>query len=136
MVAAFCQSSDLLADPNRYLDPRYATATAQNGIWSTVLDTFSAQLRALPDTAFDAELPEMDVFLITQLESIRSNLSGKISLQPNDNHKLISSAWTRLRDVASQKFGWQLPADIGEVIPSSDLEELEEGEDAPVVVDA
>lgn len=87
-----------------------------------LLITLAAQIFAIPESAFDAELPEMDVWFMEELEELRSvvaTLGG------------MDEAWNGLRSVAKERFNW----DVSELHGDDDDSDEEEGEYAPVVVE-
>jgi A1 cistron-splicing factor AAR2 len=99
------------------------SAAAINRTYKLLLVTLAAQIFAIPETAFDAELPEMDVWFMEELEELRGVLA---------TFGGMDEAWNGLRSVAKERFNW----DISD-LHSDDANESdeEEGEYAPVVVE-
>ncbi|KAL1411572.1 hypothetical protein Q8F55_002536 [Vanrija albida] len=98
-----------------------------------LVTTLAAQLDALPLTAFQTELPDLDVFYQDELEALRKSLGralgspGWWALAPR-----LRAAWAGLEKSAG-RFGWALgPLPAGD--EDSD-EDDEDGEYAPVVVE-
>lgn len=130
------------------------TLFAQSSISANDLDTYidflsllHNQLTALRPEFFVEDLPELESFFISTLETLRQNL------KPVVEH--IAQPWTALQDLVPDKFGWSLKpvsgfmpvqpgtthynlasqeGQSGRVMDDEDLL-AEEGDDAPVVVE-
>ena len=108
-------------------------------IYKELLKTLRVEIEALPDGVFDTELPEMDVFYLDQLESLRKNLASAIWGEVEEGttwteleRQSFKSLRNALRDSAWKKWKW----DIDELSHRVDEEdEDEEGEYAPVVIE-
>lgn len=104
-----------------------------------------AQLEALPAGVFGTELPELDVWFVEELGSLRSGICRALGRQGGlweklvDQHRVFAK-WEELRNAARKKYGWVLGElstssggiDLGEENGGSDDED---GEYAPVIVD-
>ncbi|WWD17185.1 hypothetical protein CI109_101623 [Kwoniella shandongensis] len=151
-LTLLCQSPSFLSTPPDYLpsssDKNIKTIRR---LYLSLLHTLSAELEALPANSFEGELPEMDLFYLDQIESLRKNLAGAMWQSSSSgsagagagaggetgwkegDREVLKSNWNRLRDVGWKKWNW----DIDEIthIVEDDEEEEEEGEYAPVVVE-
>lgn len=140
LLTIFARSHSLLATPEKYLPPSSASSLVQQILptYIALLNTLSAQLGALPDNAFDAELPEMDVFYFDEIESLRQGLVGGVGRDDPD----VLAAWEGLRKSA-KRWGWAISPLSGKTIASpgheheveEEEESEEEGEYAPQVVE-
>lgn len=139
-----CQSSSFLISPSSFLSPPKQNPNAHVGegmkiLYKELLKSLRVEIEALPDGVFDTELPEMDVFYLDQLESLRRNLASAIWGEVEEGTawtdlelQSFKSLWNALRDSAWKKWMW----DIDELSHRVDEEdEDEEGEYAPVVVE-
>lgn len=89
--------------------------------------TLAAQLGALPETAFDAELPEMDVWFMDEISELRGIVK---SLGVG-----LDQDWKSLCAVVKERFGWNVEQLQAVNADDGDEDEDEEGEYAPVVVE-
>jgi A1 cistron-splicing factor AAR2 len=131
---------------------RYITSTGNDQssgrtirqLYITFIQVVTAQLAALPEGVFDTELPELDIWLLGELDALRNNLreavrpgvasawsgEGNKGLQARSD---VETAWDDLIK-AGQRFRWELePLCLRDT--NCDEESEEEGEYAPVVVD-
>ncbi|OXG24816.1 A1 cistron-splicing factor AAR2 [Cryptococcus neoformans Tu401-1] len=144
ILALLCQSSSFLISPSSFLSPPKQNPNAHVGegmkiLYKELLKSLRVEIEALPDGVFDTELPEMDVFYLDQLESLRRNLASAIWGEVEEGtawtdleRQSFKSLWNALRDSAWKKWMW----DIDELSHRVDEEdEDEEGEYAPVVVE-
>lgn len=133
LLTLFSRSHHLLASPEHYLP---ATTPSQvHKVYIALLHTLAAQLSALPDHAFDAELPEMDLFYLDEIEQLRQGLAAGAGGGEGE----IQTAWEALRKSA-RRWGW----DLDPLLPLSvrtaggteeEDESEEEGEYAPQIVE-
>lgn len=95
-----------------------------------LIRTLAAQLRSLPQTAFDTELPSVDTFIKGEIEQLRQSISAALA-EPGwwGLAQRVAREWAALQRAAT-KFGWDI-----EALGSGDDDEDEEGEYAPQVVD-
>lgn len=136
----FARSSQIHLRPSEYISSsRHADLRAT---YINLVLTLTAQVQALPDSVFDTELPELDVWFNEEFEYLRRNLGSAIgvegSLWVKSNEQELLNTWEAMRVVARQKFGWQIGALSGLGSTDRDLyeeEEDEEGEYAPVIVE-
>lgn len=136
LLTLFTRSHSLLVTPEKYI-PSSSAEKAIIPTYIALLNTLSAQLTALPDNAFDAELPEMDVFYMDEIESLRQGLQSAGSKRRDDPGVL--AAWEGLRKSA-KRWGWTIaPLLEGRRDQNKDeemeSESEEEGEYAPQVVE-
>ncbi|KAK4684923.1 A1 cistron-splicing factor AAR2, partial [Tremellales sp. Uapishka_1] len=126
-LALLCRASSALKLPTSLTVPMRST-------YISLLHTLASQLSALPRNAFDAELVEMDIFYLDELEALRLNLIASLgagSLWKQDEERL-RSAWQVLKNAAARSFDW----DVGDLVSvAEESDEEEQGEYAPVVVD-
>jgi len=99
--------------------------------------TIAAQLAALPESAFETELPEMDVLYLDEIEALRCNLSAVLAEWTTGEQVGIREAWRKLRAIAKDQYRWKIKDLSYQMSLGEDEEdEDEEGEYAPVVVEA
>ena len=103
--------------------------------YTALIDTLAAQLTALPDSAFETELPEMDLFYLDEIEVLRTNFAAAHGGWTTSEQAGLDRAWSKLRAVAREKFGWQVGA-LSYPIELEEDEEYEQGEYAPVIVES
>lgn len=132
LLSLFCRSTDLQSDTSKYLKhPGSLEAT-----YTSLLDTICAHLIALPETAFDTELPELDAFMMDALSTLRLNMAAPTV---SETAAILESnqAWRRLDAVARDKWSWDIGG--GSAIIEHDengrVDFDEEDEYAPVIVD-
>lgn len=103
-------------------------------MYISLVETVTAQLTALPDAAFETDLPEMDVFYLDEIEALHSNLAGALGGWSDAEQNKVQEAWARLQLGAKDKWRWQLD-DLSRAVGVDEEDEEEEGEDAPIVVE-
>ena len=140
-LALFCRSSDILLDPKTYLSLELRPAPTIRTWLVKLLETLAAHLAALPDGVFETELPEMDTYYLGELENLRMNIAASLARPAGhciwkdaEQIRSVMDAWESLR-VAARRWGWALGAPNPTMVDVEDEDE-EEGEYAPVVVDA
>ena len=133
LLTLFCQSSSILHVSTALLD-----GEARKGVRNMYMDllgTVGAQLAALPASAFETELPDMDVFYLDTIASLRVNLMAAVGGWTDDEQSQVDTAWRDLQQTARGAWRW----DIGPLTQASEiaeeLEDEEEGEYAPTIVD-
>jgi A1 cistron-splicing factor AAR2 len=92
-----------------------------------VISTLTAQLHAIPDGSFETELPEFDMFLLDEIESLRHDIAS------SPYRASLTTEWEELRRVG-QRWHWDITG-LSQTDVEEDEESDEEGEYAPVVVD-
>jgi hypothetical protein len=100
--------------------------------YSSLLETVNTQLQAVPETFFTVELAGtgMEDFWFSEIEALHRNYSlNAAGMEPS-----MDAAISNLKATASSKFGWEI-AEIKSVDGDEDDEAIEEGEDAPVIVE-
>ncbi|WRT66488.1 uncharacterized protein IL334_003447 [Kwoniella shivajii] len=144
-----CQSPTFISSPDTYLDTSTSSSSSPKHVQNTyraLIDTLAAQISSIPEGTFDTELPELDVFYLDQIETVKRSLAiamwGLNGTQKWDEmiKKDMQVSWGKLEE-SSKKWGWE----IGDLTISSsgfngeeedgDNEEEEEGEYAPVIVE-
>lgn len=112
------------------------------------------ELAFLDDEFFSSQMPGIDIFMLNELDALCLSLS---EASPHWNAvggpggaiwRVVVERWDKITNVTTEKFGWQLSMIKGskrhgypgaqrtrEQEDEVDLEDLEEGEDAPVIVD-
>ena len=108
------------------------------------VETVTAQLSFLPPDFFSTQLPSLERFLLDSLEALKRGMEDALPAYPTDHvvWKAMLDRWTRLADTTVERFGWQLGMVRGSrhrFVSTEDdgvaIEDLEEGEDAPVIVE-
>lgn len=116
----------------------------------SLIKILGAQLGTLPAGVFDAELPEMDVWYIDEIEALRAGIRGGAGRVVDveiempvwadmEGMREVEDAWSGLKRSA-RRFGWdilalELETGGGRAASTEDEEDDEEGEYAPVVVE-
>ena len=134
LLKLFCRSSHILVSAADYLQIDDADSAVRQA-YTALIDTLAAQLTALPDSAFETELPEMDLFYLDEIEVLRTNLAAAHGGWTTSEQAGLDRAWSQLRAVAREKFGWQVGA-LSYPIELEEDEEYEQGEYAPVIVES
>ena len=135
ILALFCRSTHILVSAGEYLSTKDTDSSLRQA-YTASLDTLASQLKTLPDSAFETELPEMDVFYLEELEALRENLGTAYRRWNVEEQALLDQEWNRLRSAVKDKWGWQIatltpPPELGD---DDDLDG-EEGEYAPIIVE-
>jgi A1 cistron-splicing factor AAR2 len=107
-------------------------------LYLLLLRTLAAELQSLPETFFtvDLEGTGMQDFWREELQALCSTLThGRVGTPTLESTHAtpMREAVSRLRKIAEERFQWTLKA--SDELTNSDDEPLEEGEDAPIVVD-
>jgi hypothetical protein len=100
--------------------------------YSALLETIDMQLQAVPETFFTVELAGtgMEDFWFSEIEAlIRNYTINAPGIEPS-----VDAAISNLKKTALSKFGWEI-AEVNALHVDEDEDELEEGEDAPVIVE-
>lgn len=121
--------------------------------YACFLTLFHAQLAFLDDAFFSEQMPGLDLFLLGELDALREGLSDaarewQIATGGQaDVWTLVVAKWDAVTALAMERFGWdvgvirgtkmgfaggQVPRGDAEDV---DIEDLEDGEDAPVFVE-
>jgi A1 cistron-splicing factor AAR2 len=142
LLTLLCHSPAFLISPSQFLPAQIRAGSTGSPCslaceaYVVLLDTLAAQLAALPQGAFETELPEMDVFYLSEIETLRvglraASIRGEEKWCEEERQK-IQLAWERLKG-ATMGLGW----DAGDIEKSGvdSEEEDEEGEYAPVIVE-
>jgi A1 cistron-splicing factor AAR2 len=98
-----------------------------------LVDTLTTQLRILPDTFFTIDLAGtgMEDFWYNEIETLVRNYA----LHSGDGNVRIDEAVSSLRLLVDERYGWTLP-DIRSLRNQAEDEDyLEEGDEAPLVVE-
>ncbi|KAL8293021.1 hypothetical protein RQP46_000715 [Phenoliferia psychrophenolica] len=157
LFALFARSSTLLLPPAKRPSPTSESSSSLLKLeilpfYVCLLTVFHAQIAFLDDAFFSEQMPGLDTFLLTELDLLREALSDAAREWPLEGGppfevwKLVVAKWDALTALVMERFGWevgvirgtksgfaggQIRRDPDEV----DIEELEEGEDAPVFVE-
>ena len=124
LLPLFTRSKRLLIDPKAYLE----SSADIKAIISAFICAVAVQITAFPAGTFETELPELDVFYLDEIESLRSHiLAAGHTTSPK-----IEAAWKELQKAGTQ-WGWSITDLSSTSAAESDSEE--EGEYAPVVVE-
>lgn len=120
-------------------------------LYASLLSVLHAELSHLDPGFFETQLPSLSDTILASLDALRTSLIDAspmwepITGSSKDVWTTVVKNWKRLSEVAMERFGWELgmvgmrawerehkrKRDEGEV----DLEDLEEGDDAPVLVE-
>lgn len=103
-------------------------------LYVQLLRTLSSQLQSLSDTFFSVDLAGTGLqdFWRQELEALcLSIVRGHSERYPVP--RALEEAMAELRSVTQKRFQWELP--VGRSESGGDDKSLEEGEDAPVIVD-
>ncbi|KAL7421629.1 hypothetical protein Q5752_003398 [Cryptotrichosporon argae] len=124
--------------PTALLDPAASAApfapAALRRAYLALIHTLAAQLLALPDNVFDADLPEMDVFCLGEIAQLGRNVGAALAARRaawGDVAGEVERAWAALQR-AGRRWGWAID-DLGAAGGADDSDE--EGEYAPIVVE-
>jgi A1 cistron-splicing factor AAR2 len=107
-------------------------------LYLQLLRTLAAQLQSLPETFFTVDLAGtgMQDFWREELQALCSNLArahvDTAMPKPNPMSGPMQEAVSHLKRIARERFQWTFDAQDDS---DSEDEDLEEGEDAPVIVD-
>lgn len=127
-------------------------------LFASFLQVLHSQFSFLDPSFFSTQLPSLESHLLSSLSSLRSSLSDAAPewyALPNDSPAreiwdTLVGRWNELAAMSMERFGWELGLIEGTKAKYTELtrkeeegdgegevpfEELEEGEDAPVIVD-
>lgn len=164
LFSLLCRSISLVYPPSSRPSstplPSPTLSTAALPLFASFLSLFAAQVEFLDSTFFSTQLPSLEAHLLDSLSALSTSLSDALPawlvIAQDDPHvervwKEVIKRWDALAAITSEKFGWDLgiirgsrakyttaAAGQGRVYKEEDeldFEELEEGEDAPVIVD-
>lgn len=151
LIALFCRASTQLGAPGfhelhpaeRDADEAPTYAIPQLEAHLAFLRVLIAQLKALPENCWVSELSSSEKQVLTDLLALRSNISRSLGAwaaqlvgprpceQPAPPHEQLLQAWRVLAHTCT-RFDWDLDAELDE---EAEADDVDEGEDAPVVVD-
>ncbi|KAM0754277.1 hypothetical protein T439DRAFT_378333 [Meredithblackwellia eburnea MCA 4105] len=155
LFTLFCRSSTLLrpahSRPPSNSNPALLTDEPLP-LYVSLIKSFHTQLESLPSDFFAIQLTALEPFLLTELDALRQNLEDAspawLSLPPSlpatEVWHMLIKEWDAMISMAMEKFGWDVGVVRGgkkvvegreRVEGELDWEELEEGEDAPVIVE-
>jgi A1 cistron-splicing factor AAR2 len=117
-------------------------------LYITSVQTLAAQLTALPEGVFDTELPELDVWLLGEIDALRNDVKTSVRSGVRERVwagegskavqviKELETAWGRLIQ-AGRRYQWEIERLDLQATGQAELDEEseEEGEYAPIVVD-
>ena len=132
-LALLARSERIFSQEGLFTEGGLMLATIQE-LYVKLLRTLTIQLESLPDTFFTVDLAGTGLqdFLREELEALfRSIMRGHsgTGAVPSD----LNEPMMRLRNVARERYQWEF--EDGSSKTSEDDESLEEGEDAPVIVE-
>ena len=126
-------------------------------LYASFLQIFTDQLQFLDKEFFSVQMPGLDIFLLTELDILHVSLSdasshwNAIGGPGEEIWRVLVARWDTMTRISTEKFGWELGMirgsrkRSGEELSKSlreaerenevDIEDLEEGEDAPIIVD-
>lgn len=132
LLSLLCRSPSALAEPELHGYVSSSSAAQARETALSLVSLLAAQISSLPETAFEVELPELDVFYLDEIEALRRALGSALAVRGWWGMAgRAQAAWERLRAVGRER-GWS----IGELALGDEEEsDEEEGEYAPVVVE-
>lgn len=131
LLSLYCRSLSAVAEPELHGHSSSAQAARENTL--ALVNLLAAQISSLPATAFEAELPDLDVFYLDEIEALRRALGSALAVRGWWGMAgRAQTAWARLQ-ATGRKRGWM----IGDLAQGDEEESEgeEEGEYAPVVVE-
>ncbi|GAA6038389.1 hypothetical protein JCM8097_007624 [Rhodosporidiobolus ruineniae] len=160
LFSLLCRSSTLAHPPSSRSSTTLPSPTLNSAslpLFASFLALFHAQLAFLPDDFFTTQLPSLEQHLLDSLAALSNALSdalpawtaaGETDAAIAEVWKEVIKRWDALAQLAMGKFGWDLGVVKGSRARYTvaegrakreedevDLEDLEEGEDAPVIMD-
>ena len=133
IVSLFTQSPAAMAGtcPAEFDFGAGGSHAALQKIYLALLGTMTAQLKSLPPTAFDTELPDLDTFYLAQLDHLRQGLGAALAEKSWWGlASRVASDWAALQKVGKER-GWA----IEDMRMGDEDSDAEEGEYAPMVVE-
>lgn len=105
------------------------------------MHTLAAQWKALPKQIWENELAYLEVSVLNDMACLRASIARSLGAwatthpgaAASTKHERLVHAWRKLSTAANEQFGWTLDAQLDEEAEADG--DLEEGEDAPVIVD-
>ena len=165
LFSLLCRSTSILLPPSaRPLSTAspYASSilTLESlPLYASFIQIFSDQLTFLDKEFFSVQMPGLDIFLLTELDFLLVTLSdasshwNSIGGSGKEIWRVLVGRWDEMTRISTEKFGWELGMIRGSrkrtgeelsklnsasgerVEDEVDIEDLEEGEDAPIIVD-
>lgn len=142
LISLHCRSPSIFSPTaSSELPSPLPRPTILKHLTSLLRDILIPQLNFLRPEFFSEDMPGLDIFLIGELSALRLNLQvglrGAGKRTEDEGWEDVLGAWSLLRNLADTKFAWELErVDQMSAVHEDDLGlELEEGEDAPVVVE-
>lgn len=162
IFSLICRSSTLARPVSSRPSP---TSPASEGLltdaalpmFASFLSIFTRQIAFLDDSFFSEQMPGLDNFLLTELDALHASLSDaaphwakREGSADAEVWLTVVRRWDTLTAAVVEKYGWELPmikgsrkhGYTGEQMRRAeaaedevDIEDLEEGEDAPVIVE-
>lgn len=146
LLSLFCRASTRLGAPSHYelhpceWDTAPASAAPQLDAHIAFLRVLHAQFAALPPTCWSEDLASHEPRVLSDLAELRTNIGRALSAwaaagqdaAPAPPHEALVHAWRALCTQTRAHFHWDLDGVLDE---EAEADDLEEGEDAPVVVE-
>jgi A1 cistron-splicing factor AAR2 len=152
LLSLLCHSPTLLLPASPHASSlSLLSPTSTLPLYASLLSVLRAELSHLDPGFFETQLPSLSDTILDSLDALRTGLIDASPLwepitgSSKDVWTTVVKNWKSLSEVAMERFGWELgmvgmrawerehkrKRDEGEV----DLEDLEEGDDAPVLVE-
>ncbi|KAK4052433.1 hypothetical protein OIV83_002235 [Microbotryomycetes sp. JL201] len=156
IITLVCRSSTLTEPPSQRLSTTDGLLTdAAMPLIASFLSVLETQLAFLDQSFFSDHMPGLDIFLLQELDQLNANLTDSAPTWSQLDQALpavkvwqqLIRNWNSLSMTATEKFGWEIKAVRGARTQGYagynllrrdnevDIEDLEEGEDAPVIVE-
>lgn len=101
-------------------------------LYTRLVNLLAAQLAWLPEGFFAHDLPEAEAFIVQALQDLDVGLR---SVQGQAGWAQAVGNWSAVKNLAKEKFGWEVGADVTGRPGLDGEEEEEDEEDRPVVVE-
>ncbi|WFD44462.1 hypothetical protein MPSI1_003130 [Malassezia psittaci] len=149
LITLFCKAASRLGAPEIYAlhpcewQPELPDHEPQLEAHIAFLQLLTSQMQVLPENLWTDQLIVEQDRLLTDLAELRSNIAralGAYAATHKDSqshvyqpHDKLVNAWSAFSATTKDRFQWTLDASLDEEIEA--LNEVEQGEDAPVIVD-
>lgn len=147
LITLFCRASSRLGAPSHYdLHPceredAQRVDAPQLDAHIAFMQLLTAQLGALAPEAWAEDLATSEPRVLTDLAELRANIARALgawaatphAAERTPPHEALLRAWCALSAATHARFQWTLDAVLDE---EAEADELEEGEDAPVIVES
>lgn len=149
LFSLICRSTSLALPKPTSAHPQLLPSALP--LFTSFLTLLTSQLTFLDTSFFAEQMPSLDFYLLGELDALNAALSdANAEWEGQEVWKEVIKRWDALSAVAMERFGWelgmikgsrgrereQIKRDPGVYSDDEiDLDDLEEGEDAPVIVE-